>query len=146
MKDPMYLIRGKIITALNGNITLNSANVPVTNKVRTNQSTPYVWVYSLSTDAVDDNTTKFCTDVVTRIECVTRFDGDLGGDLDSNKLANSCLNLLISKPISGFDLSSDNFNVYTSTLEGVNYVQEEANDHTYYRAIIELSNRVEQTT
>ena len=23
MKDPMYLIRGKIITALNGNITLN---------------------------------------------------------------------------------------------------------------------------
>ncbi len=37
MSDPMYRIRGKIITALNGNITLNSANVPVTNKVRTNQ-------------------------------------------------------------------------------------------------------------
>jgi|TARA_R100000234_G_scaffold93411_1_gene61622 hypothetical protein len=146
MKDPMYHIRGKIIAALSGNITLHSASVPVTNKVRTNQNTPYIWVYSLSTNAVDDNTSKFCTDVITRIECVTRFDGDIGGDLDSNKLASDCLNLLISKPISGFDLSSQNFNVYTSSLESLNYIQEDADDHTYYRAIIELSNRVEQTT
>ena len=146
MKDPMYHIRGKIIAALSGNITLHSASVPVTNKVRTNQNTPYIWVYSLSTNAVDDNTSKFCTDVITRIECVTRFDGDVGGDLDANKLVNDCLVLLRTRSSGYYDLSSKGFSIYTNVLDGVTYEQIDRDDHTYFIGIIELATRVEQTS
>jgi hypothetical protein len=36
--------------------------------------------------------------------------------------------------------------VYTSQNEGIQYIEQDLSDHTYFRAIIELSNRVEQIT
>ena len=53
MREAMHHIRKRIYTALNGNITLNSASVPVYNRVPTNASHPYIWIYSLSTSEVD---------------------------------------------------------------------------------------------
>jgi len=43
-----------------------------------------------------------------------------------------------------FDLSAVGFKVYTSVNEGVTYLQDDLSDRTYFRAVIELSNRVEQ--
>ena len=57
---------------------------------------------------------------------------------------NDIMNLLITKNQSAFDLSSDNFNCYSVENAGVTYLQDDLNDHTYFRAILELSNKVEQ--
>jgi len=42
-----------------------------------------------------------------------------------------------------FDLNADGFKVYTSENEGITYLEEDLKDHTYYRAILELSNKVQ---
>ena len=146
MREAMHHIRAKIYTALNGNITLNSANVPIYNRVPTNAGTPYIWIHSISTNEVDQNASKFCLEVITRIECVTRFSGDVGGDLDANLLVSDVLSLLRTRASGYYDLSANNFSVYTNVLDGVTYEQIDRDDHTYFTGIIEMATRVEQTS
>ncbi len=145
MNEAIHHIRAKIFTVLNGNITLNGSNVDVYNRVPSNASHPYIWIYSLSTNEVNQNASKFNLECITRIECTTRFDADTGGDLDSNLLVNSVVSLLRTRSAGYFDLSSSNFKVYTSEVVSINYLQDDAGDHTYIKGIIELSNKVEQT-
>lgn len=114
------------------------------NRVPSNSSYPFVRVYSVSTNQIDDNQTKYNVECITRVEVVTRFLGDVGGDLVANTIMNDIMNLLITKNQSAFDLSSDNFNCYSVENAGVTYLQDDLNDHTYFRAILELSNKVEQ--
>ena len=59
-------------------------------------------------------------------------------------MVSQCLNLLRTRSANYIDLTSDGFNVYTSVNEGVNYLQDDLTDHTYFRAIIEISNKIEQ--
>ena len=145
MREAMHHVRKRINTALGGNVTLNSTTVPVYNRVPTYADHPYIWVYSLSTNEVDQNASNFCLEVITRIECVTRFDGDKGGDLDANVLVSNVLSLLRTRASGYYDLSSDNFSVYTNVLDGVSYEQIDRDDHTYFIGIIEMATRVEQT-
>ena len=105
---------------------------------------PYIRVYGLSTNAIDDNQSKYNVECITRIEVVTRFESDSGGDLNANTIMNDIINLLITKNQSAFNLASDNFNCYAVENSGITYLQEDLSDHTYFRAILELSNKVEQ--
>lgn len=146
MKDATKFIRAKIITALDGNVSYGGSNVPVYNRVPSDATFPYIRVYSVSTSQINDNITAYNTEVITRLEVITRFPGDSGGDLQMNDIMNDIMELLISKTSSAFDLSSDNFKVYSTTNEGVSYVQEDTVDHTYFRAILELGNKIEQTS
>jgi len=146
MREAIHFIRKKILDAIGGNITLNSTTVPVYNRVPTYASHPYIWVYSLSTEEVNQNRDTFCIECTTRVECVTRFDGDKGGDLDVNLLVNSCLSLLRTRASGYFDLSANNFKVYVNVLDNVSYEQIDRDDHTYFIGIIELITRVEQTS
>lgn len=145
MKDPIKYIRLKIIAALNGNVTSGGSNVSIYNRVPTDASFPFIRVYGVSTTAVDDNQSKYNVECITRVEVVTRFDGDSGGELTANDIMNQITNLLITKNQNAFDLSSYNFNCYTSTNAGVTYLEQDTSDHTYFRAILELSNKIEQT-
>ena len=146
MKDATKFIRAKIITALDGNVSYGGSNVPVYNRVPSDATFPYIRVYSVSTSQINDNITAYNTEVITRLEVITRFPGDSGGDLQMNDIMNDIMELLISKTSSAFDLSSDNFKVYSTTNEVVSYVQEDTVDHTYFRAILELGNKIEQTS
>ena len=146
MKDATKFIRAKIITALDGNVSYGGSNVPVYNRVPSDATFPYIRVYSVSTSQINDNITAYNTEVITRLEVITRFPGDSGGDLQMNDIMNDIMELLISKTSSAFDLSSDNFKVYSTTNEGVSSVQEDTVDHTYFRAILELGNKIEQTS
>jgi len=146
MKDATKYIRAKIITALNGNVSYDGSNVSVYNRVPSDATFPYIRVYSVSTSQIDDNRSKYNADIITRIEVITRFVADSGGDLQMNDIMNDVLELLVSKTSSAFDLSSDNFNVYSTTNQGISYLQEDTVDHTYFRAILELSNKIEQVS
>lgn len=144
MKEVLHRIRKAFIDKLNGSVLLRGTAVPVYNRVPSDASFPYIRVYSLSNNSVDQNRDSFNSVVITRVEVVTRFDSDSGGELDCNLIVSECLSLLITRSASYINLDDEGFNVYTSTNEGVTYLEDDTNDHTYFRAIIEVGNRVEQ--
>jgi len=144
MLEAIHYVRKAIIAKLNGNVTIDGSIVPIYGRVPTNASYPFIRVYSLSNDETDQNQTSFTTETITRIECVTRFASDDGGELDSNLMVSKCLELLRTRSANYIDLSANGFNVYTSVNEGVKYLQDDLSDFTYFRAIIEISNKIEQ--
>jgi len=144
MKDPIRFVRKEIITKLTGNVTIDGSAVSVYNRVPTDAVYPFIKVYSVSIDETDQNQTSFTTETITRIECVTRYSSNDGGELDVNIMVEGCLSILRTRSGGYFNLSSNGFNVYTSVNEGVKYLQDDLSDFTYFRAIIELSNKIEQ--
>lgn len=146
MQEAIHRLRKAIIDRLNGSVLLRGQAVPVYNRIPSTANYPFIRVYSVSNDEIDQNQTSFNSELVTRIEVVTRFDSDSGGELDSNLIISECLNLLRTRSNGYFDLSAEGFNVYTSVNSGITYLQDDLNDHTYFRAILELSNRVEEIT
>jgi len=144
MLEAIHYVRKAIIAKLNGNVTIDGSSVTIYGRVPTNASYPFIRVYSLSNDETDQNQTSFTTETITRVECVTRFASDDGGELDSNLMVSKCLELLRTRSANYIDLSANGFNVYTSVNEGVKYLQDDLSDFTYFRAIIEISNKIEQ--
>lgn len=144
MLEAIHYVRKAIIAKLNDNITIDGSIVPIYGRVPTNASYPFIRVYSLSNDETDQNQTSFTTETITRVECVTRFSSDDGGELHSNLMVSKCLELLRTRSANYIDLSANGFNVYTSVNEGVKYLQDDLSDFTYFRAIIEISNKIEQ--
>jgi len=144
MNEAIHFIRRAIISRLTDAITVNGSYVPVYNRVPNDASEPYIRVYSVTSTEVDQNSDNFMLDCSTRIEVVTSFVGDDGGELQANQITSEILNLIRTRSDSYFDLSSDGFNVYTCTNEGTNYLYEDGGDKTYFRAILNISNRVEQ--
>lgn len=144
MKEPIRYIRQKIFTLLNGNVTYDGSNVPVYNRVPSTQNEPYIIIYSVDTAQTNQNQTDFIVECITRIEVVTAFLSDDGGELQVNDIVESILELIKTSTTDFFDLSSNNFNVFTSNINGIAYSEENDNEKTYYRAIIDIANRVQQ--
>ena len=74
MKDARHFIRNQVFDALNGNITLNSANVPVYNVVPSSASTPYILITSVSNSIAEDIKDTYLNEIITDVEIVTAFD------------------------------------------------------------------------
>ena len=144
MLEAIHLLRRGIIAKLNNAITVNSSIVPVYSTVPTDAIYPMIRVYSVSTDEIDENQTSFITETITRIECITRFYSDNGGELDVNLMVSQCLNLIRTRSNDYVDLTTSGFKVFTSVNEGVKYLQDDLSDYTYFRAVIEISNKIEQ--
>jgi len=144
MLEAIHYIRKAIIEKLTDNVTINGSNVQIYNRVPTDASYPFIRVYSVSNEETDQNQTSFNSEIITRIECVTRFSSDDGGELDVNLMVSQCLEHIRTRSENYIDLTANGFNVYTSINEGVKYLQDDLKDYTYFRAIIEISNKVEQ--
>ena len=144
MKEPIRSIRQKIFTLLNGNASYDGSNVPVFNRVPSTQNEPYIIIYSVDTAQTNQNQTDFIVECITRIEVVTAFFSDDGGELQVNDIVESILELIKTSTTDFFDLSSNNFNVFTSNINGIAYSEENDDEKTYYRAIIDIANRVQQ--
>ena len=144
MTEAIQYIRRAILQRLNGQVLVDGAAVPVYGRVPNNATFPHIRVYSVSNNEIDQNAQSYTMEVITRVECVTRFASDDGGETDVNFMVSKCLELLRTRSDEYFDLNNVGFNVYTSTNLGVTYLQDDLSDRTYFRGIIELSNRVEQ--
>lgn len=144
MTEAIHFIRKAIIDRLTDAITVDGSYVQVYNKVPNDASEPYIRVYSVDSNEVDQNADTFMLECTTRIEVVTSFIGDDGGELQANQIASEILTLIRTRSGNYFDLSSDGFNVYTCTNEGTSYLYEDGVEKTYFRAIMSISNRVEQ--
>ena len=144
--EAIHFIRKAIIDRLTDAITIDGSYVQIYNRVPNDASEPYIRVYSVDSNEVDQNADSFMLDCSTRIEVVTSFVGDDGGELQANQIASEILALIRTRSGNYFDLSADGFNVYTCTNEGTSYLYEDGVEKTYFRAVISISNRIEQTS
>ena len=112
MLEAIHYIRRGIIAKLTNAVTINGAVVPVFNRIPTNSTYPAIRVYSLSSDEADQNQTSFITETITRIECITRFYSDDGGELDVNLMVSKCLELVRTRSNGYIDLSAEGFKIY----------------------------------
>jgi len=144
MNEALQFIRKAILSRLTDAISIGGSYVPVYNRVPSDASEPYIRVFSVSNNESDFNGTSFISECVTRLEVVTAFDSDSGGELQSNQIVSSILNLVRTRSSGYYDLSSDGFNVITCTNNGVTYFEDDLEDKTYFRAIVEISNKIEK--
>lgn len=144
MKEVQHHIRKAFIDRLNGSITYRGDNVPVYNKVPSNQTEPFIKVSSVNTIEIDQNQTKYNTQAITRVEVFTSFNGDDGGDLQVNSIVNDIVVLLRTRSSGYIDLSANNFNVYGIEIDGVDYTEEYQEDKTYHIGVIDVITKVEQ--
>ena len=144
MNEALHFIRKAILTRLTDAISIGGSYVPVYNRVPSDASEPYIRVFSVSNNESDFNATSFISECVTRLEVVTAFDYDSGGELQSNQIVSSILNLVRTRSSGYYDLSSDGFKVITCTNGGVTYFEDDLEDKTYFRAIVEISNKIEK--
>lgn len=144
MREVIHRVRKALLDKLNGNVTLRGATVPIYNRIPSNATYPFIRIYSVSNDEIDQNRTSYITETITRLEVITRFSGDSGGELDSNLITDAILQIVRTRSADYIDLEAEGFKVFTSTVAGINYLTEDGDDFTYFRTIIELSNRIEQ--
>ena len=144
MLEAIHFLRRGIISKLTDSVTINGSNVSVYNRIPNDANYPLIRVYGVSTNETDQNQSSFITETITRIECITRFYSDDGGELDSNLMVSKVLELIRTRSNQYIDLNGNGFNIYTTVSEGVKYFEDDLSDHTYFRAIIEISNKIEQ--
>jgi len=144
MKSAIHLLRRAIINKLKNNVFINNIVVPVYNRIPNDANYPLIRVYGVSLDETDQNQSSFITEAITRIECISRFYSDDGGELDTDLMVSKVLELIRTRSNEYADLSASGFKVYTTVNEGVSYLQDDLKDYTYFRAIIEISNKMEQ--
>lgn len=142
MREVFHHLRKKFIDAIDGNITINNSVVPITNRIQTNQGFPYIRIFSYEQEEADQNKTNFASELVTRFEVVTQFDGDTGGEYDANRIVDGILDIVRER--TNLDLSSEGFNVYITNVTKIRYFDEFEDGKTYFRALIDLTNRVEK--
>jgi hypothetical protein len=144
MNEIFHHLRKKFIDALTNQITISGSTVPIYNRIPIGSATPFVKIYSYQMDEIDQNQSSFNGEYKTRIEAITGFDGDDGGEHQLNLIVDAILQIIRTR--TNVDLSADNFNVYTTTIERIRYFEDIEDDKTYFRAIIEISNRIEKTS
>ena len=144
MNEALHFIRKAILNRLSDSISIGGSYVPVYNRVPSDASEPYIRVFSVSNVESDFNATSFISECVTRLEVVTAFDSDSGGELQSNQIVSEILNLVRTRSSGYYDLSSDGFKVITCTNGGVTYFEDDLDDKTYFRAIVEINNKIEK--
>jgi len=59
-------------------------------------------------------------------------------------MVSQCLENVRTRSANYIDITANGFNVYTSVNNGVSYLEDDLADSTYFRGIIELSNKIEQ--
>lgn len=132
------------------NVTWGDANfryavsLPIYHRIPNDAVLPYVRVYSLGYSEIDQNASVYNLDARTRIEVVAAYYGDDGGETEVNDIVSNIVFLLRKREGDYIDLSDFGFNVYTTTVESVDYLEIDEADSTYFKAIIELSTRVQK--
>lgn len=142
MREAFHHLRKKYIEAIDGNISVNGATVPIINRVPTGQGFPYIKIFSHQQEEADKNKTSFVAEMVTRFEVVTQFDGDAGGEYEANQIVDGVLDIVRDR--TNVDLSTEGFNVYYTNIDRVRYFEDYEEGKTYFRALIDVENRVEK--
>lgn len=144
MKDVSKILRTKYYEILNGNITLNGANVPVFDSVPFDTDFPYI-LLSTITQLNEDDKDSFGTETVQTIDIVTGYsNGSYGGASDSDSIANQVKELIKpNKNSNVFDLSP-NFTNIISIFERDNTIRENTDTNYIVRRLIDIKHVIQQ--
>lgn len=138
-------IRKAIFDALNGNVTYSGSVVPVFNKVPHNTTYPFIKIYGDSEKSVNLNQSDFINEVVTKIEVVTRFKGNAGGELQAQLISTLILDIIKPNAGTAFTGLHSGLNNFVCRLENIVYLEDYTKDNTYYRAIISFITDTQKT-
>jgi len=143
MVEIVHEVRKQLIAKIDGNVTYNSANVPIYNFTPYNQATPFIRIYT--TDQIENfyNSSSYMLEVNIRIDVVTSFDGDSGGELKANQIMSQVLNLTRTRTSGYIDLSSNNASVTSVTNQGVRYNESFEKDRTYVIGNLDLQFQIQ---
>lgn len=139
MNEIVHHIRKAFLDRLSGNISVGGIDVSIYNVIPRNASYPLIRVYSVSNDEIDLNRSSFNVEASLRLEVITRFDGNSGGELQCNQIVDEVLNQIRTRSAGYIDLSANGWNVYAITNNGVNYLEDDFDDHTYFRSIVNIN-------
>ena len=144
MKIAAHIVRKAIFDELNNNITFNGQAVGVFNKVPHNVSYPFIKIYGDSEKSDFKNQSSYITEIITKIEVVTKFKGDAGGELHSQQIMDDVLQLINGTTPNTASLTTDSFNNYITDVKDIVFLEDYAKDNTYYRAIASVITQTEQ--
>lgn len=143
MNEAFHHIRKKYIDAITGNITVGGVTIPIYNHVPSNVDTPFIKVYSYLQDEIDQNNSTYITECITRFEPIVSYFGDTGGEYELNQIVDGILSIVRTR--TNVDLTAEGFNVITTTLERIKYFPPEyESGKTYFRCLLDISNRIEK--
>ena len=145
MRYAGHFVRKAILSKLVGNIDIGLGVLPIYGRVPDSTTYPYCIVRTEETSETDQNQSTFISQVNTSIEIVTRFATDDGGSLSAQQYADAILQVIRTRSANYMDMSEDGFNVYVQEFSGINNIEEAYSDYYYYRTIINLIVKVEQT-
>jgi hypothetical protein len=132
MNDTTKALRAYIYSALNDNITYNSALVPIVNKASDDTDYPYISVYGFN--FVDDGTKdKFGGVHQVNVAINTRFSINLGGQDAGDDISNLVLQTLRVRNATS-DFGSDSMFIFK--LTSTRSVDEEDDQYWYYTKIL----------
>ena len=139
MKNPSYQLRTALYTLLNGTISINSATVPAYDVVPRTVDFPYIRIgetYVIeNSDKTHDGTT-----VAVDIYAVTGYEGDYGGQKDSDDISNGILLLVNSKT----NPTLSGFSAYITELVSSNTLTERTETHILITNILRLRFNIQQ--
>jgi len=131
-KDLNTALRTALLTALNGQLTLNNANVPVYDRVPKSIRFPFV-VIQLN-DTNDEARTK---------DIITGYEGNFGGQADCDSLADQILQILGNTSASYISLGA-NFEIVTQRLQGNQVSESQTETHYIVQKSLVLTNIINQ--
>ena len=143
MVEIVHEVRKKLIEKIDGNVTYNSSDVPVYNFTPKNQATPFIRIYTIDTNEINFNISTYILEVNIRIDVVTSFDGDGGGELQANQIMSQVLTQTRTRTSGYIDLSSNSANVISVINNGVRYVEQYEKDKSYVIANLDLQFKIE---
>lgn len=144
MRDCFDILITKYYTALNGNITYNSASVPIYDRVPNNATFPYIR-FSSYTGVDDSNKSNYLQEVTVTIQVVSAFDVDTGGKGQSDNIADQVIDIIRERPLQLLDLSP-NFKLLSVSLDDTSTFDELTATHLIVYRNIRFRHKVEQLT
>lgn len=142
MKDLSSVLRTAYYSRLNGNLTYNSSNVPVYDRVSNTVSYPFVLLGEFR-DTDDSDKTFYAHNCTQEVEVITAFDGNHGGKKASDNISDQIIERIRTRS-SGYMVLNSSFNMTTTTLDETFTLTEEAGEHIVYRRVIRFRHLVDE--
>ena len=143
MHEIVHEIRKGIITQLTNNVSYNSINVPIYNFTPQGEATPFIRIYTTESSENFYNSGSYMIQANIRIDVITSFDGDSGGELQANQIMDQVINLTRTRSENYIDLSSNNAKVISVLNNGINYSETFERDRSYVIANLDLQYQIQ---
>lgn len=141
MNDPKTLIQTAYFTLLNGNLTYNSVNVPVYDRVPDNAVYPHVAIgHYTSTD--DSDKSSFGENMTVTLHVVDRYINSSGSRKAINSVTGQIKQIIRVRPV---PISIAGFNVGTSYIDNESSNEEKTDTYLYIYNNIRFRHLIEQT-